>query len=273
MKRVAVLQLPGSNCERESARACAAVGLAPEIFRWNREARELAAFDAVILPGGFAFEDRVRAGALAAKLPVIGAVADMAAAGKGVVGICNGAQILVEAGLVPGIVRGAVEMALAPNASPRGGYDCRWVRVAPHARARRSILTAALAPGEAFPIPIAHGEGRFVAADGERLLARLVESGQALLAYVDASGAPRDDIATNPNGSLGALAAISNPEGNVAAIMPHPERASWLFQIPAESEAPWGARRRAARDASALDAPGPGRRVFESIRAFLEEGA
>ncbi len=271
MKRVAILQLPGSNCERETARACAAVGLAPQIMRWNEPAAALVAFDAAILPGGFAFEDRVRAGALAAKLPVIAAVAEMAAAGKGVVGICNGAQILVEAGLVPGLTAGAVEMALAPNASPRGGYDCRWVRVAPHPRARRSILTAALEPGETIPIPIAHGEGRFVAADGERVLARLNESGQALLRYVDAAGAPRDDIATNPNGSLGGIAALGNPEGNVAAIMPHPERASWLFQVPTECDAPWGPRRRAARSVADLDAAGPGRKLFESVRAFLEE--
>ena len=271
MKRVAVLQLPGSNCERETVRACAAVGLGAEIVRWNEPAGRLFAHDAAILPGGFAFEDRVRAGALAAKLPVIAAIAEMAAAGKGVVGICNGAQILVEAGLVPGFTPGAVEMALAPNASPRGGYDCRWVRVAPHPRARRSILTAALEPGEVLPIPIAHGEGRFVAAEPERVRARLVESGQAILCYVDASGAPSDDVATNPNGSVGGLAAIANAAGNVAAIMPHPERASWLFQVPTECGEPWGARRRGARSVDTLDAPGPGRRLFESIRAFLEE--
>lgn len=271
MKRVAVLQLPGSNCEREAARAGAAVGLRTEIVRWNLPAGALRAFDGVILPGGFAFEDRVRAGALAAKLPVIDEVAEMAAAGKAVVGICNGAQILVEAGLVPGLDPGAVEVALAPNAGPRGGYDCGWVRVARHPRAMRSVLTATVAAGDLLPIPIGHGEGRFVARDPEPLLSRLEGSGQVLFRYVGASGAPADDIATNPNGSIGGIAALGNPKGNVAAIMPHPERASWLFQVPIECAGTWGEARRAARDAGALDGPGPGRRILESIRAFLEE--
>jgi len=271
MRRVAVLQLPGSNCEWETARVCRAVGLDAEVFRWTRAPRDLLAFDAAIIPGGFAFEDRVRAGAIAAKLPIVEAVAEMAAVGKGVLGICNGAQVLVEAGLVPGTTPGAVEMALAPNAGGRGGYDCRWVRVAPHPRARRSILTAALEPNEILPMPIAHGEGRFTARDGERLLGRLEESGHVLLRYVDESGDPDAGIATNPNGSLGGIAALCGAGGHVAAVMPHPERSSWLFQVPAECGAPWGGRRRAARDAASLDAPGPGRRLFESLRAFLED--
>jgi phosphoribosylformylglycinamidine synthase len=271
VKRVAVLQLPGSNCEHETLRGCAAVGLAAELVRWNDAAADLLAFDAVLVPGGFAFEDRVRAGALAAKLPVIDAVARSAAAGRGVVGICNGAQILVEAGLVPGLSPGAVEMALAPNGGARGGYDCRWVRVAPHPRARRSILTAALERGEILSIPFGHGEGRFTGREGDALLERLEASGQVLLRYVDEAGAPSARIAVNPNGSLGGIAALGNAAGNVAAIMPHPERAAWLHQVPHEVGGVWGARRRAARDAASLDGAGPGRRILESIRAFLEE--
>lgn len=271
MKRVAVLQLPGSNCEWETGRVCRAVGLLAEVFPWTRSPGALLEFDAVIVPGGFAFEDRVRAGAIAAKLPIIEAVAEMAAAGKGVLGICNGAQVLVEAGLVPAATPGAVEMALAPNAGNRGGYDCRWIRLAPHPSARRSILTAALEPDEVLPMPIAHGEGRFTATDGEEALPRLEQAGQILLRYVDASGAPAPSIATNPNGSLGAIAALSGAGGHVAAIMPHPERASWLFQVPAECGGAWGERRRAAQDLSALDGPGPGRRLFDSLRVFLEE--
>jgi len=269
MKRVAVMQIPGSNCEWETIRVARAVGLDAELFRWNEPASRLAHFDAVILPGGFAFEDRVRAGAIAAKLPVMDAVSSMAAEGKGVVGICNGAQILVEAGLVPALEPGRVEMALAPNENGRGGYDCRWVHLAAGVRAEHSILTAALAPGAVVPAPIAHGEGRFVARD-PAILQTLLVTGRVLLRYVDAAGAASDAVSVNPNGSLGGIAALGNAEGNVAAIMPHPERSSWMHQVPDTCAGPWGERRRAARTCDDLDAAGPGRAIFESMRAFLE---
>ena len=114
--RVAVVQLPGVNCESETMRALARVGLEPEIFRWTRPAAELKRFDAYVLPGGFSYQDRVRAGALAAKDPLIESLEDAAGRGKPVLGICNGAQVLVEAGLVPG--GESVEVALARNRMP-----------------------------------------------------------------------------------------------------------------------------------------------------------
>jgi phosphoribosylformylglycinamidine synthase len=270
MKRVAVLQLPGSNCEWETIRVLRTVGLDAEIFRWNGAPAQLARHDAVAIPGGFAFEDRVRAGALAAKLPIMDAVAGMAADGKGVLGICNGAQILIEAGLVPALVPGRVEMALAPNENGRAGYDCRWVRIARGPKAARSILTCALPDDAIVPVPIAHAEGRFTARD-ESILGELENSGRVLLRYVDERGEPGADAAVNPNGSLGAIAALGNADGNVAAIMPHPERSSWMFQVPDRLDDAWGERRRAARTREALDAAGPGRAIFESVRRFLEE--
>jgi len=132
--RIAVIQIPGVNCEYETTRALEAVGLAARIVRWNEPASVYSEFDAYVLPGGFAFQDRIRAGAIAAKLPAVDRIAAESESGKPVLGICNGAQVLVEAGLVPGFHRGRVEMALAPNRAPRrAGYLCRWawLRVVP----------------------------------------------------------------------------------------------------------------------------------------------
>src|SRR6185295_15696812 len=124
--RVAVMQFPGVNCESESMRALTRVGLAPEVFRWTRPAGELRDFDAFVLPGGFSYQDRVRAGALAAKDPLLDALIEESERGKPVLGICNGAQILVEAGLVPD--RERVELALARNRmAGRAGYYARWI--------------------------------------------------------------------------------------------------------------------------------------------------
>src|SRR5580765_3373339 len=118
---VAVVQLPGVNCERESVRALELAGLGAEIFRWTRPAGELRDFAAYVLPGGFAYQDRVRAGALAAKEPLVEVLAEESARGKPLLGICNGAQVLVEAGLVPG--GDTVEVALARNRmGGRTGY-------------------------------------------------------------------------------------------------------------------------------------------------------
>ena len=114
---VAVVQFPGSNCESETCQALRAAGAEASIVRWNVARQEWARYDAFVLPGGFSYEDRVRAGAIAAKHAVLDEIASAADAGKPVLGVCNGAQILVEAGLVPGLVPGQVEVALGPNAA------------------------------------------------------------------------------------------------------------------------------------------------------------
>src|SRR5262249_42246068 len=178
--RVAVLQFPGVNCEAESARALSRVGLEPEIFTWTRPASELRDFQAYVLPGGFSYQDRVRAGALAAKDPLMEVLADEAARGKPLLGICNGAQVLVEAGLVPG--RSGVERARARTHMPdRSGYSARWVSV----RVEESpcVFTRTLDPGAPLPLPVAHGEGRFTSREAGRMDA-LVASGQVPLRYV-----------------------------------------------------------------------------------------
>ncbi|HPF36381.1 MAG TPA: phosphoribosylformylglycinamidine synthase subunit PurL [Candidatus Krumholzibacteria bacterium] len=253
--RVAVLQLPGMNCEVESARAVEAAGGRAEIYRWTRSAADLAAFDGFLVPGGFSYQDRVRAGAVAAKDPLLGALQTAAAAGKPILGICNGCQVLVEAGLVPGRSGlGTVEVALAPNRIPgRRGYFSRWVVLEPVAGSRCRFLDGLPA---SVPVPIAHAEGRFTHEDPAEFAA-LAAEGYLAFRYLGADGA--DHGRGNPNGSLEACAALTNPGGNVLAMMPHPERAAWLFQVPEDLDHPWGGvRRGAAGDAAALTGPGPG---------------
>lgn len=263
--RAAIIQFPGVNCEYESARALATAGAAPTILRWNEAPERLPDFDLFLLPGGFSYQDRIRAGAVAAKERVLDALFDQASAGKPVLGICNGAQVLVEAGFVPGLASGAVEMALAPNRMPgRSGYFADWsqLRVA-------AATPSWLAPlaGQVLPIPFAHGEGRFTSRRAG-LFEALAAAGQIVLRYTGPQGEPAAGWPANPNGSALDAAGICNPAGNVLAIMPHPERAAHLGQVPAFIAGPWGERRRAAQgDWSALAGPGPGHALFTAMVA------
>lgn len=266
------MQFPGVNCEYETARALEEAGMGAAIMRWNEPLDAYEKFDGFVLPGGFSYQDRVRAGAIAATDEVMEVIAGQAAEGKPVLGICNGAQVLVEAGLVPGLETGRVEMALAPNSGMgRGGYYCNWVYLKVSTAPARTAATCDLEPGEILPIPIAHGEGRFTSsADG--LFDRLETGKQIVFKYCDAAGEPAGSFPENPNGSEHMAAAISNPAGNVVAMMPHPERCVYLRQVPGETAGPWGERRLAARSSvGAMEEGGPGARVFMSMRKYIEE--
>jgi len=261
--RVAVVELPGSNCEAETRMALLAAGVRADIVRWNEEPRTLAGYGGYVLPAGFSYQDRVRAGALAAKETVLEIISEAAAAGKPVMGICNGCQVLVEAGLVPATRPGEVEMALAPNARP--GFHCRWVFVKHTARPGRCRLTRALGDGEVLPIPIAHAEGRFRTTSSS-LVAELGRRDQIVFRYCDARGRVREDPDVNPNGSVDNIAGLCNADGNVLALMPHPERAAWLRQVPDGLSSPWADRRAVARgDLGRAEAEGPGRRLFSAF--------
>jgi len=257
--RIAVVQLPGVNCEEESARLLVASGAEAEIFRWTRPPTELAAFDGFLIPGGFSYQDRVRAGAVAAKDPLLRVLLAAAAAGKPILGICNGCQVLVESGLVPGLEPGAVEVALAANRFPgRSGYYTRWIHVQPLAGTHTPFCQG-LPVG--LPLPVAHAEGRFTHEDPE-FFSRLAREGYIALQYADAA----DQVDGNPNGSILATAAMTNRGGNVLAMMPHPERAAWLYQVPEDLPHAWGRLRSAAvGDGSALQGPGPGRILLERL--------
>jgi phosphoribosylformylglycinamidine synthase len=250
--RIAVVQLPGVNCEDESARLLAVAGADAEVFRWTRSAAALAAFDGFLVPGGFSYQDRVRAGAVAAKDPLLDVLLEESGHGKPVLGICNGCQVLVEAGLVPGLQPGRIEVALAANRQPgRRGYLSRWVALEAHPQARTPFVEGLAGT---LPLPMAHAEGRFTHED-PAMFAKLAAGGHVALRYAPLGG--RTD--GNPNGSLLDVAALTNSRGNVLAMMPHPERAAQLRAVPEDLPHAWGRRRlRAAGDAKLLEGAGPG---------------
>lgn len=269
-KEVVVIQFPGVNCEYETVRALKSVGFAARVVRWNTPIDGLREAAAIVLPGGFSYQDRIRAGVVAAKDPVMDGVLDAASRGVPVMGICNGAQILVEAGAVPGFRAGAIDLALAPNRMPdRSGYYCTWVRIkkGPASCVFTDFLDSVGDDGGTIPIPLAHAEGRFVTASDDVSGQLEGQSGVALF-YATPDGAIAESFPDNPNGSFLAIAGVTNPAGNVLALMPHPERATWMYQVPRGVGGVWaGFRDGAARDSMYL--AGPGRGFFESLRRGL----
>jgi phosphoribosylformylglycinamidine synthase I len=262
--KVAIIQFPGVNCEYETSRAVRSVGLEADLFRWNEDPHLLDSCIAVVLPGGFSYQDRIRAGVVAAKDRIMDKVSALAREGRPVLGICNGAQVLVEAGLIPGIHWERVDLALAPNRMPdREGYYCTWIYM--RSEGDRCIWTRMLDEGEVVPIPMAHAEGRFVTTDAD-VLEEMTRKGQIVLRYCTTGGDVEERFPVNPNGSLSNIAGICNAEGNVLAMMPHPERATWLRQVPEDLEGPWGGRRRrASGNWRELEREGPGKSLFSSL--------
>ncbi len=199
MSAVAVVVFPGSNCEHDVVRALRGLGGDARLV-WHGD-ESLGDASAVVLPGGFAHGDYLRPGAIARFSPIMAAVAEFAAHGGPVVGICNGFQVLTEAGLLPG--------ALRRNTGLR--FVCETVTCT--VVSSRSVLTSGVAPGTRLALPINHGEGNFTC--DPATLAELEGSGQVVLRYEG-----------NPNGSVAAVAGVANAQGNVVGLMPHPERAS-----------------------------------------------
>ena len=270
--RIGIIQFPGVNCEYETARALGKVGLEAAVVRWNAGPRSIASFDGFVLPGGFSYEDRVRAGAIAANDNVLEVLVEQASLGKPIVGICNGAQVLVEAGLVPGVGGGTIDLALAPNKGMgRDGYYANWVYVKVAPAPRRSVITFCLKPNEIMPIPIAHSQGRFTCAE-PGFFDGLDAGGQIVLRYCGADGRDAAGFPDDPNGSTLGAAAISNAGGNVVAMMPHPERSTWLRQVPGELDSEWSRKRLRHRGSwPDLEGDGPGAGIFRSMKAYIEE--
>ncbi len=196
--RVGVVVFPGTNCEHDAVSALTSLGGQAELV-WHT-AERLEGFDAVVLPGGFAHGDYLRPGAIARFAPVMGAVSRFAAAGGPVVGICNGFQVLTEAGLLPG--------ALQKNAALRFLCAPAALRVT----SSRSVLTAGVPVGTELMVPINHFSGSYVC--DAATLEELRAEDRIVLRYVE-----------NPNGSVDDIAAVANAAGNVVGLMPHPERA------------------------------------------------
>ena len=205
----AVLQFPASNCDQDAVHVLRNVLGHSARLLWHKD-NSLGAADAVIVPGGFSYGDYLRTGAIARFSPVMAAVQEFAAKGGLVLGICNGFQILCEAGLLPG--------ALIRNRSLQ--FRCETVHL--KTVTTDSPFTNQIASGKLMRIPIAHGEGCFFA--DEATIARLKANNQVLWQYVDAQG--QATHAANPNGSVDNIAGICNEQRNVAGLMPHPERAS-----------------------------------------------
>ncbi len=207
-----VVVFPGSNCDHDVYHVLKHVLDREATFLWHQD-DNLKGCDLVVLPGGFAYGDYLRAGALAALSPVMGAVKRHAEAGGRVLGICNGFQVLLEAGLLPGAMR--------RNQNLR--FLCRDV----HLQVERADLpfTGKLKPGQVLRIPIAHAEGNYE--DAPERLDALEANRQVVFRYVTPEGARADgDPAANPNGAARAIAGICNAGGNVLGMMPHPERCS-----------------------------------------------
>lgn len=198
MKRVGVVVFPGSNCEYDALVAMQSLGVTAELVWHSRT--DLSGFDGIILPGGFAHGDYLRPGALARFSPVMEAVSEFAHEGGAVLGICNGFQVLTEAGLLPG--------ALQKNVGLKFLCQPTTLVVASNA----SVLTSSAALGRELSIPINHFSGAYVCDDAT--FARVSDSGQIVLRYRE-----------NPNGSRGDIAGLANERGNVVGLMPHPERA------------------------------------------------
>ena len=204
----AVVVFPGSNCDHDAYHAVKHVLGQDAVFVWHKE-QSLRGADAVILPGGFAHGDYLRTGAIARFSPVMQTVRAFAAAGGPVLGICNGFQVLLEAGLLPG--------AMLRNRSVK--FQCEHV----HVRVEQSDtpFTGACRVGQVLRLPIAHGEGNYYAEPS--VVDELERGRRVIFRYVDAAGVPTD--AANPNGSLRNIAGICSESRNVVGLMPHPERA------------------------------------------------
>ncbi|MFW6273121.1 MAG: phosphoribosylformylglycinamidine synthase I [bacterium] len=226
--KAAVILFPGTNCENETKDVLIEAGLDAEIVRWNEDTKKLQDYDAYVLPGGWSYEDRIRAGVIAAKGKIINFLKQQDEEKKPILGICNGCQILVESGLVPELNIEKTEMALAPNHNPKvSGFYCTWINLIKNGNC---VFTKDLEDKEIIPMPIAHGEGRFTT-ENEEVIDELLKNNQIIFAYCDNKGEIKDEFPINPNGSKLNIAAVSNKHGNVMAMMPHPERASYKRQI------------------------------------------
>jgi len=205
--RCGVVVFPGANCDHDVYHVLKHVLDQDTVFLWHGD-EDLRGCELIVLPGGFSYGDYLRAGALAAQSPVMRAVRAHAEDGGLVLGICNGFQILLEAGLLPGAMR----------RNRRRRFECRDV----HLRVERADLpfTRTYREGQVLRMPIAHAEGNYEAPP--ELLDEIEAAGQVVFRYVDAAGAPTDEA--NVNGSARNIAAVCNAGGNVLGMMPHPER-------------------------------------------------
>ena len=210
--RFGILVFPGTWSDTDCYHAVNGVLGQPAGYVWHKDS-DLRAYDAIIVPGGFSYGDYLRAGAIAKFSPVMSAVREFALSGGPVIGICNGFQILCEAGLLPGALRRNEHLE----------YRCQWA----HLRAERTdtVFSSRCRSQQPLAIPVSHGEGSYFA--DPATIARLEDNGRILFRYCESDGSVTD--AANPNGSIANIAGIINEAGNVLGMMPHPERSCELL--------------------------------------------
>ncbi|MCC7563578.1 MAG: phosphoribosylformylglycinamidine synthase subunit PurQ [Methanobacterium sp.] len=196
--KVGIIRFPGSNCDRDVFHALQLAGGHPDYVWWNQ--KDLSNFDGLVIPGGFSYGDYLRAGAIAAITPVIEGIKEVVNDGKPVLGICNGAQILAEVGLVPGVF----------TLNQKAQFICEWVEL--EVKTNRTPFTSLYQKNEIIKMPIAHAEGRYYT----EYIDTLHDQDQIVLGFQG----------DNPNGSMEAITGVCDEDGLVCAVMPHPERAS-----------------------------------------------
>lgn len=262
--KTCVLRVGGTNCDAETKRALEETGVQSEVVHVNEMVKRhsLLDYDALVLPGGFSYGDYVRAGAIWAKWIQAKLGRDLKAfvdENHPILGICNGFQVLVEAGLLPGLEAAGSfpEATLAMNIPP--GYNCRWISIK-HENKGKCVFTLNVSKNRVLHVPVAHSEGRFLFSKGkeDKLLKRLYDNDQLVFRYCDSEGKYAEGkFPTNPNGSFHDIAGICNQEGTILGLMPHPERAVYWWQQP-----DWTAQTQSAEY-------GDGKLVFEGLAEYL----
>jgi len=260
--RACIIRVGGTNCDFETKVALEDLGLEADVVHMNQLLKgrvRLEDYQLLVIPGGFSYGDYVRAGAIWGKKLTSKLRKDLERfvdEGKAVVGICNGFQVLVESGVLPGLngLSEYPEVALATNSSAK--YECRWVYL--KHQASRCKLLSKVEKGTVLRIPVGHGEGRFVAS--KEVLDEILDSGLVVFTYCKPDGSPaNEEYPYNPNGSMLDIAALCNPQGNVMGMIPHPERAYFGWQLP---------------DWTRFDDPpayGDGRIILESIADYVKK--
>jgi len=264
--KVCILRVGGTNCDAETKHSLEELGVQAEIVHVNEmvKRRNLLEYNTLVFPGGFSYGDYVRAGVIWAKWIIAKLGKELkvfADENRPILGICNGFQVLVEAGLLPGFegISPYPEAALATNVPP--GYNCRWVRIK-HENKGKCIFAWKIPKEKVLRMPLAHSEGRFIFSKEKekKYLERLYENDQLVFRYCDKNGEHAEGcFPINPNGSFYDIAGICNPEGTIFGLMPHPERAFYWWQQP-----DWTRQER-------MPQYGDGKLIFESLISYLEK--
>ncbi|MEM4703488.1 MAG: phosphoribosylformylglycinamidine synthase subunit PurQ [Candidatus Bathyarchaeia archaeon] len=262
--KICILRVGGTNCDAETKRAFAELNVQSEILHANEVAKRqsLLEYAALVFPGGFSYGDYVRAGAIWAKwiLAKLGKELEtFVEENRPILGICNGFQVLVEAGLLPGFEGPSKypTATLATNVPP--GYNCRWIYLKNTGKGK-CVFTSNIPKGKVLRMPVAHSEGRFMFAKKEekRLLEKLYDNDQLVFRYCSKEGEYAEGkYPANPNGSFHDIAGICNADGTVFGLMPHPERAFYWWQQPDWTRQKW------------MQEFGDGKLVFEGLIEYL----